>query len=161
MLLAASSPMLFFISHSQFPKRSPIKPILPLKRMAYHMPESDKPRDFGIHTRELGDSCARSWRVIPPSDSDTPPVATRKGARRCMSTIRSSESLPTVWRHCVVSLRVSLPFVLSSVCALAGRHATHRLTEPFGERPPPCAILSGGTRVQTAASHTNIPWGGV
>ena len=48
MLLGANSPMLFFISHSQFPKRSLIKPMLPLKRMAYHIPESDKPQDFEI-----------------------------------------------------------------------------------------------------------------
>ena len=34
-----------------------------------------------LHTRECGDECARSWRVIPLSDSDTSLVAPRKEAR--------------------------------------------------------------------------------
>ena len=46
MQLATSSPVLFSMRNYKFPKLSLTIPVLPLKRKAFHMPESDTPWDF-------------------------------------------------------------------------------------------------------------------
>ena len=74
-----------------------------------------------------------------------------------MSTIRSGESLPALWRHCVVLFVWSLcSFVSRAVCPVVVEQS---LMNVIGTRPPPSVILSGGIRVQSSASTLSVHGG--